>query len=66
MARKVNWRGLEDRRAKSSALRREMSDFRKRRVNPTSTKLATRFRGITRMGIVTHCWRYGPKLPGSR
>lgn len=61
----VDWRLLDGRRAKSRAIRGQMKLLRQKRIQPTSNALASHFSGVTRMGIVTHCWRYGPRLPNA-
>ena len=56
--RKIRWPITGTAREKAALIQRVLE------VNPTATsyEVHRHFRGITREGIVTHCWRYGPKL----
>jgi len=66
MPRTSNWLRFDSKQKRCAAIRKVMARLRRDKVPVTSTQIARRFRNITRMGIVTHCWRNGPKLPNAR
>ena len=60
--KKIDWPSLKTAQRKTAAIAKIL----KRKPGASSTKIHEHFKGITREGLVTHCWRYGPKLPRAK
>ena len=54
-----SWPRLKTAKNKAAAIRRVL----RWKPDAKSSYVHRFFSGVTRSGIVTHCWRYGPRLP---
>ena len=62
--KRIYWPSLTT-KEKTRALQRILAFKRNRNATGEDVR-RDYFRGVTRSGLITHCWRHGPSLPNAK